>query len=291
MNEIEKEINKKIENFQNISLKAKKIVIENENYIIKKSNKELDYLYDYLHGQNVNAVLYPVKKIQIKNSSYYLYNYLEEINTPPSKKIYDLKEALRELHHKTQVLKTLKKANYKYLYRIYKKLDAKFKILEYYIREYEAKPTKDDTVWIILSKYYIFLDCKKELYRLQRKIHKAMEDKTAVYFALNHENPHLFHIINKIIVSLDNAKIGFISSDIAKVYILNEYINIDWEEFIKSWLDEYEGEIYKVYFKFLVLYIFILNVDILGENVYANTNSYIQISQKIQKFMKLFKDY
>ncbi len=269
---------------------TRKVFIK-EGYVVKKTNRKSDKIYQYLNSQNVHNVVYPEKKYVLNNEKYLEFPYYDEIDYPSSKKLLNLKDAIMELHDKTKTMKVIKKRNMRYFYKIYYKLDMKFSLLELYIRECENNVNHNDNDWIILSKYHIYLDCKKELYRLQKKLHNLVDKNTSAYYAVNHFKPDITHLVNNSLISLDHAKIAIVTSDIAKIYVANEYIDIDWFNFVDSWLNNYEGEIYKVYFKFLVLYIFILNVNIDNVNEYTSLNSYVQINNKIKKFLLQFNTY
>ncbi len=294
-NLIYQEIKKKF-NFEDIKLfyvtdKSFFLKTSKNDYFIKESIKKNDDLYLYLKSINVNSINYPIDYIVVDNIRYNIFEYLEDIYHPDDKKIIELKNALIDLHFKTQTKKTLTSKNFKYLKRIYEKLDFRFKNLELFQRTIEVKKEKNDYDWIILSKYNIYLDAKKELYNLNKKINKTITNKISIYYAINHTNPNINHLLNNKLVSIDKAKFGIVVSDIAKFYIENDYINIDWFNLIDEWLNKYNDNFYKVYFKFLVLYIYILNLNILTLIDDYKINNYIRISEKIKKFLNLFYSY
>lgn len=260
-------------------------------YILKRNYKNLDPCYNYLESQGVMNVSYPIKRYKIGNEKYLLFDYLVEVKYPTDKKIYDLRDALLNLHEKTKVLKETKRNSFKYLYRLYKKLDYKFHILDSYISEAEMREKNDDFDWIVLSKYKTFLDAKKEMYRLQMKIHEEIDAKISIYYAINHGRPSLSHLVSKSLISFDESRFGFVVNDIARFYCSNEDIKIDWFMMIDEWLNLYELPFYKTYFKFMVMYIFILNLHIDFDNSYLSISNYIQIHNKLEKIMITFKDY
>ena len=128
------------------------------------------------------------------------------------------------------------------------------------IRESEERVKKTDFDWIVLSKYYIFLNAKKIMYQTQRKIHKYIDNHGNAIYSLNHGNLNLNHLLQKKLVSFDSGYIGIFVSDYAKLYVsLDEYEG-NWFKEIEGKLNSYENDFYKTYFKFLVLYIYMINI-------------------------------
>ncbi len=263
----------------------------NIKYIIKFVTPKCRDIYDFLMTQQANSISYPIKKFTTKEGMYYLYNYEEELNFPTVKKTQHLIEAINELHNTTSYEKKLSSKNFKYLYRTYKKLDYKFQMLEMYIREAEIKQSKTDFEWVILSKYSVFLDVKNMMYDLQKKIHNYVDEKIGVVYCLNHGDPNLNHLYNKKLLSFDNAYLGIFVSDLAKIYVSCDHINLDWYSIINQIIEPYENKFYKIYFKFLVLYIYIINIDFDLVDVNNACNKYIQINRKITIFLKNFESY
>ena len=258
-----------------------------DKYILKQAVKNIEASYDYLKSQNVSNIIYPLKKYKVDNNIFLLYPYIEEWKYPNDKKIFDLRDSIINVHESTKILKEVKKNNYKYLYRLYKKLDNKFRILDSFINEIELKEINDDFDWIILSKYHIFLDVKKEMYRLQTKIHEDIDKHISIFYCVNHGRPSLSHLVDKSLISFEESRFSFLVSDIARFYCINDYIKIDWYELINNWLNIYSLPIYKTYFKFLSLYIFIMNLHICDNGIY----NYVEISNHLQRIMVLFSDF
>lgn len=262
-----------------------------EEYILKSVNSKCKEVYDFLKSQEVANVNYPVLTLNTKEGLYYIYKSLTKYKYPIYKQIGDFLESLDILHKSTAYEKKLSKKSFKYLYRTYKKLDYKFQLLEMYIRESEVKVDKTDYDWVVLSKYQVFLNVKPMMYDLQKKIHKYVDEEKPVIFSLNHGNPSLDHIINKQLYSFDNAYLGIFISDFAKAYVTLDHINVDWFTLIDELINPYGSNFYKIYFKFLVLYIYIISLDFDLTNSNNACNKYIQIARKIAVFTKNFDSY
>jgi len=290
--EIEKGTGKKIRTLTFLTDKVIRIAFTDESILIlKETSKRIENIYNFLQSQGVNNIQYPKDCYKIDGVIYYTFEYITETFYPNNKKVLDLKQEINHLHSKTKVVKRLSTVNFKYFKRIYERLDAKFKLLETFVRTAETKPVKDDFEWIILSKYKIYLETKKMLYQLQVKLHGFIDAKESVVYALNHGKPNISHIMNKTIVSLEHARLSVVVSDIAKFYCENENYNLDWFKIIDDWLNQYEGSFYKVYFKFLVLYIFMINLNINSNYNYSTLNIYIRIAEKLRVAQHLFESY
>ena len=222
---------------------------------------------------------------------YFIYNYVNNYEYPSEKKITDLTNTVYELHKKTGFTVRLNDENFKYFYRIYKNLDRIFQTMEMMVRECETRQKKTDYDWIILSKYYVFLDAKKIMYQLQRKIHKYIDNHGSVIYALNHGNLNLNHYIQKKLVSFDNGYIGIFISDYAKLYVSLDDIDGEWFKEIEEKISSYSNDFYKIYFKFLVLYIYIINLRFSSFDTHTVLNTYLQIATKINRFLTLTSNY
>lgn len=277
---------------QKITNKTLKVELSNNTiFIIKIINKKINKIYEYLKLSDVKNILYPKDYFVIDKTHFFIYQYIEEIYIPLNKKVLNLKDSLFILHQSTLIDKKLSSKEYKYLKRIYEKLDYKFKMLESFVRTSESKPIKEDFEWIVLSKYNIFLNCKDYMYQLQKKIHTSIDNKESVKYALNHGNPDITHIINNNFINFENSRLCIVVSDIAKFYVENSFININWKDTIKEMLIPYEGDFYKNYFKFLVLYIYMINLNINNTYSYETLNAYIRISEKIKIFINTFNNF
>lgn len=259
--------------------------------IVKRVSNKVKNTYDYLASQECKMVLYPIKQFVVDNEVYFVYKYMSKYEYPDNIKIYELIEAADSLHKKTGFTVRLNDDEFKYFYRIYKNLDRIFQTLEMLVRESESKPYKTDNDWIILSKYKTFIKVKKLMYQIQRKIHKYVDSKGIVIFALNHGNLCINHIIQKKLISFDKSYIGIFVSDYAKLYVSIDDIEGEWFKEIDKKLTSYNNDFYKLYFKFLVLYIYLINLKLLDIENFGVINSYNQIESKINRFLFLTASY
>lgn len=285
ISKIEESFNTKIINTEALTPMVTLLSFKDKKYILKKVNKKTKNIYDFLASQKVENILYPLKQFIFEKEIFFIYNYVNNYEYPGEKKISDLINATHELHKKTGFVVRLNDINFKYFYRSYKTLDRIFQTLEMMIRECEVKKEKTDFEWIVLSKYYIFLEAKKIMYQTQRKIHKYLDNHGSAIYSLNHGNLNLNHYIQKKLISFDNGYIGIFVSDYAKLYVSLDDNEGEWFKEIEEKLNSYENDFYKLYFKFLVLYIYMINLKFSSFNEHVILNTYIQISVKINRFL------
>ena len=288
---IEQLFNDKILRIEALTSKVTLLSFKDNKFIVKKVNVKTKNIYDFLASQKVDVVLYPLKQFIYEKEIFFVYKYVNEYEYPSEKKISDLISVVDDLHKKTGFTVRLNDLNFKFFYRIYKNLDRIFQTLEMVVRECEERVNKTDFDWIILSKYYIYLNTKKIMYQLQRKIHKYVDNHGSVTYVLNHGNLNLNHFKQKKLVSFDNGYSGIFVSDYAKLYVALDDIDGVWFKDISEKINSYENDFYKTYFKFLVLYIYMINLRITSFEEHTIINTYVQISAKINRFLNLTSNY
>ena len=99
------------------------------------------------------------------------------------------------------------------------------------------------------------------------------------------------HFIQKKLISFDNGYTGIFVSDYAKLYVSLDDIEGMWYKEIEDKLNSYGNDFYKLYFKFLVLYIYIINLKFSSFDNHTVLNTYIQITNKINRFLTLTSNY
>ena len=108
-----------------------------------------------------------------------------------------------------------------------------------------------------------------------------------------HNNPSLDHILNvrgqNYLISLDKSKIGLDSLDYAKYYVSNNFIDVDYKTLI---LNHYDSDAYSFnydYFKYLILYIYIMKINFTNEQQ-VNARNFENVTINISKFNNDFLD-
>jgi hypothetical protein len=153
------------------------------------------------------------------------------------------------------------------------------------IREIELSEFKNDISWMVLSKYHSILDAKIILYDLQTDLFKFIDKKTIIEYGL------VFYDIDKNMYNNNEIepkfKFYYAPKGIlyARYYLLFDHLSL-MEDFKKSVLKLSSFD--KKYFAFMIIYVYILNVNlgIILNN--SNINLYMNICKKIDYFIKEF---
>lgn len=272
---------------------------KNECFVLKETDKDLSKTYEYLQSLGVSNIIYPKTNkynsfSSISNNKFVLlYPYYQHSNNFNEKNTIDLFHELKQLHYNTAFPRKLKPEEYRKKFdEISNRLDYKFKLFEEYIRSIENSKINYDN-YQILSKYYVILNCKIELIRLQKRIIISIKDEETVNYSFIHNNPKSEHLLyvkgNKFLTSLDFGKIGIESLDYAKFYVENSQYNVNLKKIIEDELLSYETDFYYDYFRFIVLYIFI-NRIIISNDLHLTSKIFVNSCNEIEKFLNEFKD-
>jgi hypothetical protein len=297
-NSISEKYNIKVHDIERLTDKSYKIVCDTRNcYFIKQVPKIVESKYIFLSNQGVNNVLYPILNNDRKyitdfnDKNFYVNDYIENIVSKEESRAYNMFNALDRLHSSTTIKKQLSTTKSRpKIEEITKQLDYKFVLIEQYIRGLETKPIDKDSM-LVLEKYHIILNAKKELVTLQKKIILSIKDKNSVEYSFVHNNPKNDHLIMKngyqYLTSITNGKIGVSSLDMAKFYIENSELNLDYKEIIFKDYYSQKNNFYYDYFRFLVLFIYIKSIHFLQNDIF-NKEQFVRICIKIEKFMTDF---
>lgn len=291
INKIESSFQEKISKIEALTENVTLLSFKEGKIIVKRVNSKTKNIYNYLASQNILNVLFPLKQIVFENQIFFVYKYLNSYDYPDVKKALDLMNVINDVHQKTAFTVRLNDINFKYFMRIYKRLDRVFQTLEMLVRESEMKQEKTDYDWIILSKYKTFLNLKNMMYQLQKKIHKYLDNKGSCVYCLNHGNLSLNHFVQKKLLSFDNGYVGIFVSDFAKLYVSIDDVEGEWFKKMDDIIASYNNDFYKIYFKFLVLYIYVINLKFTSFEQHAILNTYVQIERKVNLFLNLTASY
>lgn len=277
------------------------IILNGSNgvYLLKFTNPDVEQKYEFLSNIGISNILYPLLNneksyLSKGDNTYFLTNFVNNSNTLiPEVKAQTLFNDLNYIHQKTSFKRQLSPMTSRPKFEeITKQLDYKFTLLEQFIRSVETRPLEVFSI-PILSNYHYILDAKFELVKLEKKIIQIIKDRESVEFSFVHNNPQLEHLVinrgERYITSIDKGKIGISSLDMAKLYIENDDLNLDFRAMFKEYFSMKETDFYFEYFKFLVLFIYIKRITITGLD-YTSSQSFISSAQNIVKYFHNFKD-
>lgn len=288
----------KINEHQPITNKTSKIICTDNNcFFIKQVSKELENKYQFLNNQGVSNILYPtlnIHKDYISNfdqTNYYVSDYVDNKRIIDDQIAYNLFNSLSYLHNSTSIKRQLSvtKARPKFE-EITKQLDYKFKLLENFIRNLETRSI-DKYSYVVLENYHIILKAKKELINLQKRIISAIKSKESVEYVFLHNNPKLEHLImsrgSSYLTSIDHGKIGIDGLDLAKFYIENQHLSLDFKKIIFTDYYNHKSDFYYDYFCFLVIFIYIKRIDVINIDL-ISMEKFVHNAYLINDFMEKF---
>ena len=289
-----------LEYIKKISSKSYKYKDEtSKEYFLKVSPFNSSEKFKFLESLGVDNILYPYLNkeneyiTKQKGDSFYLMDYYKHVNLIDEVKAQNMIKELNKLHQSTIIKRQLstRLARPKFE-EITKELDYKFKILENYVRSVEYENLNVFSM-PILGNYQYILDAKKELIMLQKRIINFVKAKEKVEYVYIHNRPSLDHILNikgvNYLISAENGKIGINSLDLAKFYLENEDLEINFEDLIVKNIFNTDSNFNYDYFRFLILYILIKNIIISNEK-YLTAQSFINVSESIRKYFSRFLD-
>ncbi|MBE6137720.1 MAG: hypothetical protein E7176_04935 [Erysipelotrichaceae bacterium] len=254
-------------------------------YHLHKINKN-SYLtyYELIRSKNVQKAIFELKN----DDTYFL---LFEMPFKKSEKkavLKDILETLEQIHNDFKFKVTLKKEYFKNLQNIYRVLDNRFSYLELRIREIETSPKKNDTSWVVLSKYNVFLDAKIFLYDLQQDIFKIIDNNESIIYGLvyNYLNTDMYK--NGVIEPIFDLYYAPYSSLLVRYFL--EFDELDIYELLIEKIKKID-KFNQKYFCFMCLYIYVLNVRLDVMLNEFNISCYLLIAKKIKFFLNKFGDY
>lgn len=295
------EINlKDIERYVKLTSNSYKInSLSGSSFFLKETIPNALEKYHFLESQGVNNVLYPIynnkNKYVTRNTEYsfYINNYYDSFNVKDEIKTTNMFNELNALHKMTSLKKQLSPLSARPKFEeITNRLDFQFRILEDYVREIESEPLFDYSM-SILGNYQYILNAKNELIKLQKRLISSIKDKESVEHSYIHNNPHLDHLLNikgiNYLTSIEKGKIGLSSLDLAKLYVENENMNIDFKNMIKEYYKNENNLFGYDYFRFIVLFIYIKKIN-LTSSKYINSTLFITTANSIKKYFENFSD-
>ena len=219
------------------TIKGKATIIEtNEGkYVIKKSNKNMENLFNYLLNRNFTN--FP--SFIHQNKEYNISKYIENTSEPLNQKYEDLIALIASLHNKTSYFKNISIDKYKEIYENIKNnlINEEIEYEKYY-KEFFKQIYPSPSMQIFQTSYSkikkTFYFCHKEL----EKWYEIIKTKNKIRVVLLHNNLKIEHLIkNKIdyLISWDNYKFDTPILDIYNLY-KNEYDKTNFDILLTKYI-------------------------------------------------------
>lgn len=212
--------------------------IINKELVIKRKNKEIDNIYNYLSSR---AFDYFPKVLREDDDNIY-YEYISDLLEPNEQKMLDLVNLISLLHNKTTFYKEVDLDYYKYIYEeINLKIDD---TLGYYN---SLMDNIEEMVYMSPSNYLIARNISiiyQALYYAKDSISawiKMVENTRRVRLVTIHNNLKLEHYLKSdrpYLISWDKAKQDIPIYDLVSLY-KNNYLDFDFVDILKIYLSKY----------------------------------------------------
>lgn len=212
--------------------------IINKELVIKRKNKEIDNIYNYLSSRAFDY--FP--KVLREDDDNICYEYISDLLEPNEQKMLDLVNLISLLHNKTTFYKEVDLDYYKYIYEeINLKIDD---TLGYYN---SLMDNIEEMVYMSPSNYLIARNISiiyQALYYAKDSISawiKMVENTRRVRLVTIHNNLKLEHYLKSdrpYLISWDKAKQDIPIYDLVSLY-KNNYLDFDFVDILKIYLSKY----------------------------------------------------
>lgn len=257
-----------------------KTKILDEKYVVKKTNKSNQKIYDYLSSRG----FYNFPQFILEKDGLEVTEYKKELDMDQNQKIEDMIYLLTILHNKTTFYKELDLDEIKRLYE--ETIDQ----LNYLISYYQSiQSIIEEEVYMSPANYYFIINSDK-FYRVFNKglyfIEKWLEqvqNKKSIRFVLNHNHLSKDHLVESdglYFVSWDRASFGFPISDLEMLW-KNNYEYLDLETLLSGYNSKYklcEEE----YFYYLARLCIIKRIDF-NQDEHKKIKEIIELVKYIEK--------
>lgn len=259
-------------------------------FVLKKENKDLYTLFNYLNKRGFNNFPKLVKNFRDEEN---LFEYVSEDETFKEQKLSSLSGVLSSLHNKTVYFKSTSLDNYK---EIYENISSNLKYIANYYNvmflsflndEYQS-PSK----YLFSRNYFKIKEAIKFCSDELENWYNLVQDKENVRVSVVHNNLAMDHFIDNnespVLISWDNYKIDTPVLDFVTLYH-NEYLNYDFSSFLTEYLSTFE--LLEEEKKLLFILISIPLLVTKGNTEFENTKKMHENIIYLYKTEKLIKPY
>lgn len=259
-------------------------------FVLKKENKDLYTLFNYLNKRGFNNFPKLVKNFRDEEN---LFEYVSEDDTFKEQKLASLSGVLSSLHNKTVYFKSTSLDNYK---EIYENISSNLKYISNYYNvmfltflndEYQS-PSK----YLFSRNYFKIKEAIKFCSDELENWYNLVQDKENVRVSVVHNNLAMDHFIDNnespVLISWDNYKIDTPVLDFVTLYH-NEYLNYDFSSFLTEYLSTFE--LLEEEKKLLFILISIPLLVTKGNTEFENTKKMHENIIYLYKTEKLIKPY
>lgn len=224
-----------------ISIKGKVKILDTDSdrLVIKKKNKDMSTLFNYLSERGIDT--YPEiideKKDEIE------YKYYEEIHRFNENIDEDFIKSVADIHYKTTYYKDVSRKKYKDIYNtLIDNIDYLKDYYDNYVRKSDIEIYNSPSNYLLLRNFTII---NSSLYFVEKELnswYNLVKDKTKERVTIVHNNlrkDNYLRSSKNILTGWENYMVDTPVLDIYKLY-KNEYKNIDFKSIFKVYNDSFK---------------------------------------------------
>lgn len=221
-----------------------KITIKNSariidtSYVIKKKNKSLDNVYNYLLSRSFD---YFPSVIKEDDKNFY-YQYVEDIKEPKEQKMIDLINLISLLHNKTTFYKEVDLDHYKYIYEsISDEIDDTINYYNILMDNIDSTIYMSPSDYLIARNITIIFNALFYAKESINKWYKMVENVRKKRVVTIHNNLSLDHYLKAdkpYLISWDKSTQDSPIYDLLSLY-KNHYLDFEFSDILKVYLQKY----------------------------------------------------
>ena len=259
-----------------------KVIDTDKGKLVYKENSNNYDIYEYLKTRGFT--FFP-RSLNLKNDSYDLLEYIEEVNIPLEQKLNDLIHLTGILHRQTSFQKEIDMDLIKDLY------ESMQKECNYLLAYYEDLNQYIDTIVFMSPSEYLLVSNIDLIYFLLTFVkvesenwYNILKTKKSIRYSMIHNNLSLDHTLvsdNRYLISWSRAKLDMPIYDLIRIYEEN-YYDIELENLLHEY--EVENRILEEEYLFLLLKLAIPKRIEFTQNTYKDCyelNKYLIYLSKI----------
>lgn len=219
-----------------ISGKTKIVDTDNGRFVIKKKNKDIKSLYDYLNSRSFTSYA----DLEGELDDEYVYKALSEPNTPLEQKSIDMAKTLASLHTKTAFFKDISEDKIK---EIYENIISNITYLDNY---YDTLYNNLEIKRVLLPSEQVLLEGRSKM----KSLCKFLTNETETWYKLTseknkervvycHNNLSIEHYIDNRFISWDNYTVDTPVLDLINLYH-NDYGKYNFSNFLDKYMTIFE---------------------------------------------------
>lgn len=284
-------MNKEIKNFlydkniiiKKITIKGSVFIItdvDNNMYVIKKINSDIDKIYDYLSSRSF--LYYP--KLLYKTDNYYIFEYVKDVDMSFEERASDIVKLTSLLHSKSTFYKDIDDDYYKEIYEdINNRLDYLFNYYEDVVSIIESEEFMSPSNYLFVRNvtklFQSIMFAKDNI----NKWYDIIDEKKRVRVCNIHNNLDISHYIagmHPVLISWDKSKKDIPIYDLVKFY-KKYYDKLDFCDLLNIY-----DKNYPLLYEEKLLFVSLISIP---DKVIFNDNEY-EMCNIIKKFYNYILD-